>query len=209
MSELNFELLQENIRALLKKHDLTQSELAAIAEMSQGNFSKALNPEEKKQFTLEQLYRISQHFGVSIDALVGNTAPSEVTIGPRAVLSFFVRLLCEGRVRVENISIEELIYDRFTNEHGGFDCRRVDKTIEYPALYLPDYYRVSDFAFCEPEYEELDTEYCWCGNESRFKQVNEILKNLIPMIKLYREKQIPEEAFQMILNGYLEQLPEK
>jgi len=29
------------------------------------------------------------------------------------------------------------------------------------------------------------------------------------MIKLYREKQIPEEAFQMILNGYLDQLPEK
>ena len=49
MSELNFELLQENIRALLKKHDLTQSELAAIAEMSQSNLSKALNPEEKKQ----------------------------------------------------------------------------------------------------------------------------------------------------------------
>ena len=56
MSELNFELLHENIRALLKKHDLTQSELASIAGMSQGNLSKALNPEEKKQFTLEQLY---------------------------------------------------------------------------------------------------------------------------------------------------------
>jgi len=209
MSELNFELLQENIRALLKKHDLTQSALAEIAGMTQANVSKALNPNESKQFTLDQLFRISQHFGVSIDELVGNTVPSEITTGPRAVLAFFVKLLCEGRVRVENVNVEELIYDRYTNEHGGLDCRRVDKTIEYPALYLPDYYRVSDFAFCEPEYEELDMEYCWCGNGSRYMQVNEILKNLIPMIKLYREKQIPEEAFQMILNGYLEQLPEK
>ena len=39
--------------------------------------------------------------------------------------------------------------------------------------------------------------------------MNEILKKLIPIIKLYREKEIPDEAFQMILNGYLEQLPEK
>lgn len=209
MSELNFELLQENIRALLKKHDLTQSALAEIAGMTQANVSKALNPNESKQFTLDQLFRISQHFGVSIDELTDNTVPSEITTGPRAVLSFFVKLLCEGKVRVENVNVEELIYDPFKNEHGGLDCRRVDKTIEYPALYLPDYYRVSDFAFCEPEYEELDMEYCWCGNGSRYMQVNEILKNLIPMIKLYREKQIPEEAFQMILNGYLEQLPEK
>lgn len=209
MSELNFDLLQENIRELLKKHDLTQSELAEIAGMSQGNLSKALNPDEKKQFTLEQLYRIAQYFGVSIDELVGNTVPAEITTGPRSVLSFLAKLLCEAKIRVTNISEEELVYDRFTNEHGGLDCRRVNKTVEYPAFYLPDYYRVSDFAFCEPDYDELDMEYCWCGNDSRFMQVNEILKNLIPMIKLYREKQIPEEAFQMILNGYLEQLPEK
>lgn len=209
MSELNFDLLQENIRELLKKHDLTQSELAEIAGMSQGNLSKALNPDEKKQFTLEQLYRIAQYFGVSIDELVGNTVPAEITAGPRSVLSFLTKLLCEAKIRVTNISEEELVYDPFTNEHGGLDCRRVNKTVEYPAFYLPDYYRVSDFAFCEPDYDELDMEYCWGGNDSRFMQVNEILKNLIPMIKLYREKQIPEEAFQMILNGYLEQLPEK
>lgn len=177
--------------------------------MNHHNLSKALNPDEKKQFTLEQLYRIAQYFGVSIDELVGNTVPAEITTGPRSVLSFLAKLLCEAKIRVTNISEEELLYDRFTNEHGGLDCRRVNKTVEYPAFYLPDYYRVSDFAFCEPDYDELDMEYCWCGNASRFMQVNEILKNLIPMIKLYREKQIPEEAFQMILNGYLEQLPEK
>ena len=87
MSELNFDLLQENIRELLKKHDLTQRELAEIAGMSQGNLSKALNPDEKKQFTLEQQYRIAQYFGVSIDELVGNTVPAEITTGPRSVLS--------------------------------------------------------------------------------------------------------------------------
>lgn len=46
MSELNFELLQENIRALLKKHDLTQNALAEITGMTQANVSKALNRNE-------------------------------------------------------------------------------------------------------------------------------------------------------------------
>lgn len=209
MSELNFELLQENIRALLKKHDLTQNALAEIAGMTQANVSKALNPNESKQFTLDQLFRISQHFGVSIDELTGNTVPSEITTGPRAVLTFVVKMLCEAKLRIVDIKEEEYIYEPYLNEHCGMDCRRITKDIEYPGFYLPSYNRIRDFAFDEHEYDELDMEYCWSGNETKFLQVNEILKNLIPMIKLYREKQIPEEAFQMILNGYLEQLPEK
>ena len=53
MSEMNFELLQKNIRSLLVKNSLTQNALAEIAGMSQPNLSKALNPNESKQFTLE------------------------------------------------------------------------------------------------------------------------------------------------------------
>ena len=105
MSELHFGMLQENIRRLLKKHDLTQSELASIAGMSQGNFSKALNPEEKKQFTLEQLYRIAQHFCVSIDELVGNKAAKEASTSPRAILAFITQLLCDVKIRATTVTV--------------------------------------------------------------------------------------------------------
>ena len=74
MQELNFELLQENIRKIITKKSLTQSTLAEIAGMTQSNVSKALNAKETKEFTLEQVYRIAQYFGVSIDDLVGNKA---------------------------------------------------------------------------------------------------------------------------------------
>ena len=36
--------------------------------------------------------------------------------------------------------------------------------------------------------------------------MNDIIKKLLPMIALYKEKEIPEEAFQMIVDGYLSQL---
>lgn len=60
MSELNFQLLEENIRMLLVKNNITQQKLAEIAGMTQANVSKALNRNEKKRFTLDQVYRIAQ-----------------------------------------------------------------------------------------------------------------------------------------------------
>lgn len=209
MSELNFGLLQENIRALLKKHDLTQSELASIAQMSQGNLSKALNPDEKKQFTLEQLYRISQHFGVSIDELVGNKAASEVKTGPRAALEFITKLLCESKLRHTTVEVEEWIYDY--EDCGGphQECRSSKKTIKYPAFYFASYQRFEDFIRANVSDEDIHYDFMSGGNDSRFQCLNAILDSFLQMIKLYRETDIPDEAFQMVLNGYLEKLPEK
>ena len=36
--------------------------------------------------------------------------------------------------------------------------------------------------------------------------MNDIIRKLLPMIELYKKKEIPEEAFQMIVDGYLKQL---
>ena len=67
MSELNFTMLRMNIRNLLKKHGITQVKLASIANMTQSNVSKALSDKDPKEFTLDQMYRISHHFGISQD----------------------------------------------------------------------------------------------------------------------------------------------
>ena len=209
MSELNFELLQENIRALLKKHDLTQNALAEIAGMTQANVSKALNRNESKQFTIDQVFRIAQHFGVSIDELVGNNAANEVSTGPRAALAFFTKMRCESKLRYTTVNVDEWVYEY---EYTGSDypeCRGKEKTIEYPAFYFASYQHLEDFAKVNISDEDLHYEFLSGGNDSKFKRVNEVLKNFLPMVKLYRETEIPDEAFQMVLNGYLEQLPEK
>ena len=117
MPELNFELLQTNIRNLLKKHNITQVDLAGIAGMTQANVSKALNPKESKQFTLDQLYRISQHFGVSIDELVGNTAANKAETSPRASLAFITKLLCDSKLRYTTLKVPEWVYEY---EYDGF-----------------------------------------------------------------------------------------
>lgn len=209
MSELNFELLQKNIRSLLKKHGITQSDLATIAGMTQANVSKALNPNEKKQFTIDQVFRIAQHFGVSIDELVGNNAANEVGTGPRAALAFVTKLLCESKLRATTVNVDEWVYEY---EYTGSDypeCRGKEKTIEYPAFYFASYQHREDYARTNISDEDLHYDFLSGGNNSKFQCVNEVLRNFLPMVKLYRETEIPDEAFQMVLKGYLEQLPEK
>lgn len=207
MSELNFKLFQENIRKLLKKHGLTQSELAEVAGMSQGNFSKALNPDEKKQFTLEQLYRIAQHFGASMDELTGNKAAEKSSVTPRAVFAFLVELLRTDKARVitwtqKNEEVFDVCYGM-----DGPSCDHIYLDVEYPAIYFPSHIEFDGlYDYDSEEAQELFNEFTQCGNETVFRDMNDIIKKLLPMVELYKNKEIPEEAFQMIVDGYLKQL---
>lgn len=209
MSEMNFELLQENIRGLLEKNGLTQNALAEIAGMSQSNVSKALSPKESKQFTLEQIYRISQHFGISIDELVGNKAAELNETGPRASLEFITKLLCKSKLRHTKVKVKEWIYEYEYTGNGYQECRGKEKEIEYPAFYFASYAHPEDYARSNISDEDVYYEFMSAGNDTRFLHLNEVLEKFLPMVKLYRETEIPDEAFQMVLNGYLEQLPEK
>jgi len=207
MSELNFELLQEKIRALLKKHDLTQNALAEIAGMTQANVSKALNRNESKQFTIDQVFRIAQHFGVSIDELVGNKAVEKTAYSPRAVLAFLVELLKTDKARVTTwINENEEVFDVCYDGHEP-SCSHIYLNVEYPAIYFPSHFEFDGTVdYSTEEAQELYAEFSQCGNDTAFRDMNDIIKKLLPMIALYKEKEIPEEAFQMIVDGYLSQL---
>jgi len=208
MSELNFELLQENIRNLMKKQEITQAQLAEIAGMTQANVSKALNPKETKQFNLDQLYRISQHFAVSIDELVGNTAVAKAETSPRAAFALITKLLCESKMRYTTVTVPEWVYE-YEEDFGYPECRGKQKDIEYPAFYFASYQHPEDYAKSDISDEDLHYEFMSVGNSSRFQLVNELMGRFLPVVKSFRETEFPDEAFQMVLNGYLDQLADK
>lgn len=210
MSELNFTMLRMNIRNLLKKHGITQVKLASIANMTQSNVSKALSDKDPKEFTLDQLYRISQHFGISLDELVGNTAANKAETSPRAALAFFTKLLCDSKLRYTTIKVPEWVYEYEYNSFGYQECMGREKEIEYHAFYFPKYQHLEDYARSPlATDEDIHDEFRNVGNSTRLQQLNEILTKFLPMVDLYRETEIPDEAFQMVLNGYLEQLDDK
>ena len=208
MSELNFDLLQENIRLLMKNKGITQNELAEIAGMTQPNISKALNPNSTKQFTIDQLFRIAQHFKISIDELVGNKAAEDNAISPASVLDFITKLLCAYKVRVVKIDdVEETVYNPYVR--GDIpDCSIDQVPCSYNAFYFPDYID-PDPKLSEQEREDLHFEYLYCGNESNFKKFNEVFETFLPLIESYRKGDISDEIFHMVLKGFVEKLNTK
>lgn len=174
--------------------------------MSQANVSKALNPAESKQFTIDQVFRIAQHFGVSIDDLSGNTKATESMTSPAAVLSYLMLLLCEHKIWFTNTTEVEWVYEPYMNEHGYPECDHEQREIEYTAFYFPKYHSMGDFAKGEQAEEEIHYQFMSGGNESKFKKFNEILNKLLPIAKFHVEGSISKEAFDMVLKGYLEQL---
>ena len=190
MSELNFQLLEENIRMLLVKNNITQQKLAEIAGMTQANVSKALNRNEKKRFTLDQVYRIAQYFEVSIDSLVGNPAENSAGTSPRDAFRFITKFLSAGKLRTAELTVKETKYEQeYGNGLMEHKPREIDDT--YPVFFFPDYERFSDYKLSDQDEVDLHMEFCACGNDTRFLYLNEILKKMIPLIAQYRDGDIP------------------
>ena len=205
MSELNHGILVENIKLLMKNKGMTQQQLAEALKMTQANVSKALNPNDKRCFTLEQVFAISQHFGVSIDELTGNKVVEKASLSPRAVLAFLVDLLRTDKARVASgVNKEEVFLVGYGAD--GPSCNHTYLDVEYPVIYFPSYFEFDGTDYDTVEAQELYAEFTQCGNETPFYDMNDIVKKLLPMIELYKKKEIPEEAFQMIVDGYLKQL---
>ena len=206
MSEMNQNILIENIRDLLKRENMTQQRFAEIVGMTQANVSKALNPDDKRCFTLEQVYRISKYFRISIDELTGNTVAEKASTSPRAVLAFLVELLKTDKARSTPWVHKDEVFD-VTYGAEGPSCSHIYLDVEYPTIYFPGHFEFDGMMdYDTEEAQELYAEYTQCGNETEFRDMNDIIKKLLPMIELYKDKEIPDEAFQMIVDGYLKQL---
>jgi len=209
MQEMNFEVLQENIRSLLEQHDMTQDDLAKEIGMSQSNVSKALNRDNSKQFTVEQLFRIAQYFKVSIDVLVGNTAAEEASISQRAIFRFITDLLRHRKLRTTTVVVEETVFEPYINHHGCMDCDQVKRELEYTAFYFSNYLGLEDYPpLSEYDLDDLRLDFNMSGNESGNRQLNDAFQSIVPILKLYCEEKIEVEPLEMILKGYLEKLPE-
>lgn len=202
MPELNYNILVENIRALMKRDNMTQQQLADITGMTQANISRALNPEDKRRFTLEQVFLISSYFHVSIDELTGNNHSTSPALTPRTVFETIIELLKTGQAKVTScVQMEEVFEYKFDWEDTS--CEHRFQEIEYPAIYFPSYIPYDNTGLSRDEAAALYAEYSQIGNSTAFRSVNEIISKMLPMIELYKKKEIPDDAFQMIVDGYI------
>lgn len=209
MSKFNQDILKRNIKELLKNKGMTQQQLANKIEMSQSNVSKALSEADKKCFTVEQIYSIADHFGVSIDWMLGNTTAEQNSTGPRAVGAFLAELLSTRAAKCTPVEIHEKVYTTAYNSHDGhYEYKVLEQNNTYLAIYFPNYWDPQEFATTDEEFRELQSEAEQCGNDTRNLPINEFFQKYVSILKVFQNKQISEEAYKIVLRDYLSQLKE-
>lgn len=209
MPGLDINILKANIRELLRNTGTTQEELAKILGMSQGNVSKALSERDKKCFTVDQLCLLSQHFGKSLDELVGNKAAEQVSTDMESILQFLVNLLCRNVLKATTVEVEEIVYKADDPENNPHHHAETREKIKYNAFYFPDYEDYGFMGMTEEDITDQLTIFTDLGNDTRYVILNKVINKILPIIKLYQKEEIPEEAFRMIIDGYLQKLREE
>lgn len=169
---------------------------------------------DKKCFTLDQVVGIAEHFGVSIDQLVGNTAPKSLETGPRAVARFLAGVLESHDACYTTIEVEEEVFDVKTvyNVFNGPEQKteHSSKKISYPAIYFPDYWKVprprdnsdEDAMALLSEAEQI-------GNDSRMMPLNDFLRKFIQIFEIHEANGIDDDAYRTVVDSYLGKLRER
>ena len=200
-------ILKRNIKELLKNKNITQQQLAHTIGMSQSNVSKALSEGDKKCFTVEQIYSIADHLEVSIDWLLGYETAERNAKGPQAIGAFLAELLSAQDARCIPIEIHDTVYSIDydpRNGYPGYNVLEQDNT--YLAFYFPNYWNPRELAKTEEEFSEMHSEATQCGNDTRNIPLNLFIQKYVSILKVFQDKQISEEAYQIVLKDYLSQL---
>lgn len=203
MANYDNDILIQNVRSLMENNGVTQQKLADILRMPQSNVSKALNPQNKKSFTLDQVVGIAKSFNVSVDMLVGNNRARFAETSPRATAAFIAQLLQNHRGLLTEVEIEE---DQFVVDYEGYNQGTSYNKVKSPylCLYLPNYWPIPDNdpgGMTEIEYHQV-------GNDTGLESVNEFLHHFRELFTIYEKGGLSEETYNTVINELLGRLRE-
>ena len=204
MSKYDRDILIENIKLQMKKHDISQQQLAESIGMSQPNVSKSLNTKEKKNFTVAQLADIADLFHTSVDSLLGGKSAAPVSHTPRAVAAFLVQIIERGDASLFDYEKEEDTYEYHDNQWPP-ETVHEKKTIKYPAFYLPNYWYIPSDATDDQE-QELYSEISQVGNETDMGPINEFLRHFREIYAIYKKGDLSEDTYRSVLSDMLSKL---
>lgn len=205
MSNFNNSILIQNIKLQMKKHNENQKQLADAIGMSQPNFNKAINEKDGKLFTLQQLFDISQHYGVTIDSLLGNEPVEDVSLA--SICSFIKELIEMSYVDVVETNYQDFTYGTEHIDYYGHDeVTTSSTTSSYPALVFPNRLFQEKY-LSEWDSEKKKLEYARFGNNnSSNKTINNFIRKYLRMYHLYLKNEIDRDVLDLAYDHYLQEV---
>jgi len=199
MANYDPNILIQNIDALMMNKKLTQRELAKVLGMSQPNVSKALNTNDKKSFTLDQVVGIAKYFDVPVDVLVGNHPKTSPDVNPLSIAAFITKIVEQNYAKFTLFKKEETVYEL---DDDGYkiepEYKGKKQEISYPAIYFPSY--------TEPIHDSEIIEATQFGNKTKMLPLNEFLQQFKDIFKFYQDGAIPDSAYKLVIDGLISRL---
>ena len=219
MHNLDKDILIENIKRLMKEHDVTQPKLADDLHIGQPSISKCLNG--KQSISIDLIYSIAQYFDVSIDSLCSSKDASAATSDDgndrrtRALRkASAINDTCDAlavlfklhRLDIKEIDHIETIYEEQIYRENGMQFRQFVKkkgvlgtdttSSKYNAIFYPNYYEVPTSFDNDDDYSDFMSEISYSGNAlTENIRINKVLNQLIDLLKIYKNGSLPEEAY--------------
>lgn len=206
MQNLDIDRLTANIYNLMQSSNTTQVKLANAIGMTQSNLSRALSSKEGQCFTLEQVYKISQYFNVSVDFLLGEEKPAIST--EREICELFTQLIEKRQLICTKTPHEDEVYTPYMNERLDIDCNIENITIEYASFHFPNYENPGPLdRFTESEIDEMRDTALWGGNaHNANQQINGFFEKYLQIYEMYLHNHLSEELFHEITGKFLDDL---
>lgn len=203
------DILNKNIKELIKMNNVNQTKLGEIINLNQSNISNILNPEVKRSFTLDQVVGIAKYFNVSIDWLVGNETKSTQTLSPRAIGEFLVKLIESELIETFSYPVAETIYQTEFEDYEPNKGRNNKETeIIYNAFYFPSYWYIPDDLSYKEKCDLFSEMMTW-GNDSIHWQTNKFINDFLQIYKMYKQKSLEEDTYKTIVKDLLNHLSDE
>ena len=202
MNDINIDLIKKNVREIFENSKLKQSQFADVLETTQSNLSKLLSKNNSTCFTLNQLFKISQKFNISLDQLVGGIELStnlSSSDNIRQLCALIAKLLREDYLSVHIASIEEDNAYREETDDVGDKIGMYYKTTEtntYLTLFFSNYHKLVTHFDSQEDFEEEKAVLRDCGNDHEInRKINNFLSTYTQLYQLYSSGQLSADAF--------------
>lgn len=206
MQNLDIDRLTANIYNLMQKTSTTQVKLADAIGMTQSNLSRALSSKEGQCFTLEQVYKISQYFDVSVDSLLGDEKP--VISTEREICELFTQLIEKRQLICTKTISEDEVYTPYMTDRLDIDCNIENVKSEYTSFHFPNYENPGPLdRFTEAEVDDMHNNARMVGNDHDANQrINDFFEKYLQIYEMYLHNHLTEELFHEITKKFLDDL---
>ena len=132
---------------------------------------------------------------------VNNAAKKEASLSARSICELILTLK-RNNAHFAQVTVEETCLHPIPGHSYGYDStKKDDRENTYNAIYFPNWYSFLELS--EPEADIL----LQIGNDNpKAQDINRFIDRLTHIDKMKRNKDLDDEQYEILLNGYLDKI---